>query len=154
MALPPGHGDGTAAPEPHGRDGQGPSDEEVDRRFAELMAGFAPGEPEAPSPAPAPPSEPGTVGGPRDYTVAEEPDEGFVPPEPEPIGSADPLLVIAWVAAIGAPIAFILLLVLWSTAPGIVWVTALLAMLAGWGVVIWRLPRSRNPSDGDDGAVL
>lgn len=94
------------------------------------------------------------MGGPRDYAVAEEPEEGFVPPEPEPISTADPLLVLAWVAAIGGPIAFILLLILWSSAPALVWLTALVAMLAGWGVVIWRLPRSRHRSDDDDGAVL
>jgi hypothetical protein len=145
MALPSGHGDGEPQPDP---DHDGPSDDEVDRRFAELTAGF-----DTPQPAPADPTPP-AVSGPRDYVVADEIDEPFAPPEPEPLGTADPLLLIAWIGAVGGPIAFILLLLLWSTAPGIVWLTALCVMLAGWAVVIWRLPRSRDDAGNDDGAVV
>lgn len=159
MALPPGHSDGAPEPEPEPRDrsASGPTDEEVDRRFAELTAGFEsplPPSATASGSTSAPTTTPGTVGGPRDYAVADVPEDGFEPSDPEPLSSADPVLVLAWIGAIGGPIAFILLLILWQSAPAIVWLTALTALLAGWTVVIWRLPRSRNRSDDDDGAVL
>lgn len=140
-------------PEPPDRDPveEGPTDDEVDRRFAELTADL-----ELAEPAPTVPDEdtPDGVGpGPRDYALAEEPDEEFEPPEPEPLGTADPLQLLGWAGAVGGPIALIVILVVWPSAPLLVWLTAAAATLAGWAVVIWRLPRSREDPD-DDGAVL
>lgn len=152
-----------------GSAGQEPTDDEVDRRFAELTAGLAdavgidvPSD-EAPSPGDvgsagltAPDEEragPGDgLGGPRDYSLAEEPDEGFEPPEPEPLGSAEPVMVLAWLGAAGGPLVFLLLVLLWPSAPSAAWWATLVATLAGWGVVVWRLPRHRDGDD--DGAVV
>lgn len=155
-----------------------PSDSEIDRRFAELTAGWTtepsqvedrPGdrdggsahavraEDEAAPPPPAPEREEApessALRGPRDYAVADELDDGFTPPEPEPLASADPLLVAAWLSAVGGPIAFIVILIVWSNAPALVWLSTLAVTLLGWAVVIWRLPRTREDTD-DDGAVV
>jgi hypothetical protein len=147
------------APEPPDRDPVegGPTDDEIDRRFAELTADLELDAtlaevPDAEGDALSEPAD--AVGhGPRDYALAEEPDEVFEPPEPEPLDSADPLQLLGWAGAVGGPIALILVLVLWPTAPSLVWLSAIGVTLVGWGVVIWRLPRSRKESD-DDGAVL
>ncbi|MFV0254012.1 MAG: hypothetical protein ACK5H2_11865 [Beutenbergiaceae bacterium] len=133
--------------QPSDADGE-PTEAEVDRRFAELTADLAP------DPLPRMSDTPSPAGsGPRDYRVAEEPDEGYVPPEPAPLSSIDPLQLFAWAGAIGGPIAMVVLVVLWPTAPFLLWLTALIATLVGWGIVIWRLPRQPRDSD-DDGAVL
>lgn len=160
--------------EPHG--GDGPSDDEVDRRFAELTDGLDigglesiagvgdldQGAPDTPSGPPgrteaadesAPPSgEPRTGSGPRDYSLAEEPEEPFEAPEPESLATADPLRLGAWALAIGGPVLLLVLTVVWSSAPPLVWLTLLGATLLGWGVALWRLPRARD--DDDDGAVV
>jgi hypothetical protein len=147
------------APEPPDRDPveDGPTDDEVDRRFAELMADLElePPAAEVPDPDGDAPSQPAdAVGpGPRDYAVAEEPDEEFEPPEPEPLGTADPVQLLGWSGAVGGPIAIILVVVLWPSAPPLVWLTTIAVTLVGWALVIWRLPRSRKDPD-DDGAVL
>lgn len=138
-----------------GSAGREPTDEEVDRRFLELTSGLEAASVEvsieADEDAPAAPAT--DLGGPRDYALAEEPDEPFVPPEPEPLSSADPVLVIAWIGAAGGPLVFLLLVLLWPGAPTAAWWTTLVATLAGWGLVVWRLPRSHD-SDDDDGAVV
>lgn len=161
-----------------GSAGREPTDDEVDRRFLELTAGLGAeslvgddgptddpdashepdlrAEPAEPSTAgavePSPPSRP-AAGGPRDYSLVDEPDEAFVPPEPEPLSTAEPLLVVAWLGAAGGPLVFLVLVLLWPAAPALVWWTTLVATLAGWGLVVWRLPRTRD-GGGDDGAVV
>lgn len=155
---------------PDDRDGRGgPTQDEFDRRFAELTrhpdleALQQPAPPPSPSqPEPrsgepddetgdAPPSS--TLGGPRDYAPpADELDEHFEPPEPDPITSADPIRLLAWTGAIAGPICLMLVVMFWSAAPAIVWLTLLTVTVLGWVVAILRLPRSRN--DDDDGAVV
>lgn len=144
------------------RGGDGPSDDEVDRRFAELTDGLDIGgledlpEPRDVEPDEAVPtvaSTPGAGSGPRDYSLAEEPDEPFEAPEPEPLTTADPLRLGAWTLAIGGPVLLLVLTVVWSSAPPLVWLTLLGATLLGWGVALWRLPRTRDDDD-DDGAVV
>jgi len=143
-----------------GRDG--PTQAEVDRRFAELVNGLGPepGPPEPDSPAAGAPSsdlaredDPGpTLGGPRDYAPPDEPDQGFQPPEPAPLGTADPIRLLAWTGAIAGPILLLLVVLVWPSAPALVWLTLLTVTVAGWGVAFARLPRSRD--DDDDGAVV
>ncbi|MFV0425749.1 MAG: hypothetical protein ACK5KU_01790 [Beutenbergiaceae bacterium] len=131
-----------------------PTSDEIDKRFAELTADLVPDLPDGVDPAPRigeTPPEPGA--GPRDYRLAPEPDEGFVPAEPEPLSGIDPLQFASWAGAVGGPVAMVLLMVLWPGTPMFVWLTALAATLTGWGVIIWRLPRERADPD-DDGAVL
>jgi hypothetical protein len=130
-------------PPPGGAGPDGPTQDEVDRRFAELMKDpdlIDLGGPRD------------TVGGPRDYAVPDEPEEPFEPPEPEPLESADPIRLLAWTGAIAGPALLLILVMVWPTAPAIVWLTLLAATLVGWGLAFWRLPRSRD--DDDDGAVV
>ncbi|CAM3260712.1 hypothetical protein OCAE111667_00120 [Occultella aeris] len=90
--------------------------------------------------------------GPRDYGVDEtEDDHGYVPPEPEPLDTSDPLVTMAWIGAIGGPVATVLALILWAGAPQLFYVGALVCSLIGWGILLWRMPK--DPSD-DDGAVV
>jgi hypothetical protein len=153
--------------------GHEPSDEEVDRAFADLVSGLG----DRPTPWPmqvrraGPDADTGarddlregpdvvddpptTVGGPRDYAPPEEPDEGFQPPEPAPLGGGNPLVTVAWCLAVGGPVLTVLVLVLWPSAPRLVWAGTLLAALAGIAVLVWRMPRRRDPDDHDDGAVV
>ncbi|TDE88955.1 hypothetical protein EXU48_21850 [Occultella glacieicola] len=88
--------------------------------------------------------------GPRDYDV-DDSDDGFVPPEPEPLDGSDPLVTMAWIGAIGGPVATVLALILWAGAPQLFYVGALVCSLLGWGILLWRMPK--DPSD-DDGAVV
>lgn len=61
-------------------------------------------------------------------------------------------MVLAWLGAAGGPLVFLLLVLLWPSAPSAAWWATLVATLAGWGVVVWRLPRHRDGDD--DGAVV
>lgn len=156
--------------------GREPSDEEVDRTFADLVSGLGPDEPtpwpmdrrrgatassddggalvEVPGEGDTDDDVPATVGGPRDFAVVEEPDEGFQPPEPAPLGGGDPLITLAWCLAVGGPVLTVLVLVLWPSAPRVVWAATLLAALVGIAVLVWRMPRHRDPDDHDNGAVV
>jgi hypothetical protein len=97
-------------------------------------------------------STPAVGPGPRDYGVDEtEEDDGYVPPEPEPLDTSDPLVTMAWIGAIGGPVATVLALILWAGAPQLFYVGALVCSLVGWGILLWRMPK--DPSD-DDGAVV
>ena len=160
--------------EPRSADDGGPepSDADVEASWAEMTARLGPlwsadeaqtpasfesaipdaTAPTPPAPAPAPQVE-GTVGGPRDYSVEEDDDEGYVPPEPEPIDASDPISTMAWAAAVGGPLLTIVCLVLWSDAPRALYIGTLVASVLGWVTLMWRMPRDRSGSDGD-GAVV
>lgn len=101
-------------------------------------------EPAAPE-APAPPA-----GGPRDYSVVEEPEEEWAPEDPPALGSGNPVTVLAWTCAAGAPIALLLVTILWRSAPVPVWIGLCVVFVAAAGYLAFRLPRHR--AEGDDGA--
>lgn len=113
-------------------------------------------EPSPPTLGSLPPGVPGAGGaGPRDYEMPEdEEDEGYIPPEPPPIGATDPLPTLAWLMALGGPILTVLLLIFWTTAPGWLYLSAVGASLVGWLVLFWRMPKGRSDSGDDNGAVL
>ncbi|WP_026554190.1 hypothetical protein [Arthrobacter sp. 35W] len=90
--------------------------------------------------------------GPRDYE-AQEDDGEFVPPEPPPLGSGEPAVVLAWIGAAGGPIALLLTALLWRSAPLVVVVGIIVAFVACAGYLVYRLPSHRE-DDGDDGAVV
>jgi hypothetical protein len=97
------------------------------------------------------------VAGPRDYSTPEVPEdaeehEGFVPEEPPPLGSADPLTVLAWVGAAGGPIALLLVTMFWRSAPLGAVLGLLAVFLAGAGYLVTKLPKHRDL--GDDGAEV
>lgn len=102
-------------------------------------------------------NQPFITGGPRDHSAPEDSDgsdadEGFVPPEPPPLGSGDPLIVLAWIGAAGGPIALLLIAMFWRSAPLGAMLGVLVVFLAGAGFLITRLPKHRNI--GDDGAEV
>lgn len=118
---------------------------------------------EAPVPSPRP-----TVIGPRDWAArdatrlvgswssgsSQDDDERFVPPDPGPVLGGNPLLTLAWTGAVGAPIALLLILVLWPDAPRVVLQVAGAVFVASFTVLIWRMPARRDDDDDSSGAVV
>jgi hypothetical protein len=99
---------------------------------------------------PSPPEQPGS--GPRDYVVADDPDdEGFTPPPPPPMPRPrDRFDALAWMGLIGGPLAIILAFVFdtsgWLAAGGFA------AFTAGFVTLVARSSDRRD--DGHDGAVV
>ncbi|MCC9197884.1 hypothetical protein QNO08_06220 [Arthrobacter sp. zg-Y820] len=90
--------------------------------------------------------------GPRDYDEPEELEsEGeFVPPEPPPFSTGEPLVVLAWIGALGGPLLLLLFAMFWRGAP----LAVILGLVALFGVAVgyllFRLPQHRD----DDGAAV
>jgi len=83
-------------------------------------------------------------------------DEGhYVPPEPAPVRVADPKVRWAWIAAIGAPLAAILLPLLGWNLSGFSGFALVVIFLSGFGYLISQLRTGPRIDDGpDDGAVV
>lgn len=120
--------------------------------------------PTTPEPSPQPPQEavPAELVG-RDwdgtaqYDAAEaEADEleHFVPGDPGPVLGGDPLLTLAWSAAVGAPLFLLLVVILWRDAPALLVQVSLGLFVVAVAVLVWRMPSRRDRTDGDDGAVV
>ncbi|WP_314192604.1 hypothetical protein [uncultured Arthrobacter sp.] len=92
---------------------------------------------------------PAAAGDPRDYSV-EDDDGGFVPEEPPKLSATDPLTMLAWLGAVGAPVALVLSSMFWRSAP----LLAILGMVAVFiGSVVYlimKLPQEKD--ENDDGA--
>ncbi|MFJ6003682.1 hypothetical protein [Arthrobacter sp. NPDC092385] len=99
-------------------------------------------------------NQPGTSAGPRDYEAFEDPDDdgGFTPEEPPPLGSGDPLTVLAWIGAAGGPVLLLLFAMFWQDAPLAATLGVLALFLAGAGYLVTKLPKHRDI--GDDGAEV
>jgi hypothetical protein len=86
---------------------------------------------------------------PRDYSV-EDDDGEFVPEEPPKLSATDPLTMLAWLGAVGAPVALVLSSMFWRSAP----LLAILGMVAVFiGAVVYlimKLPQEKD--ENDDGA--
>lgn len=89
-------------------------------------------------------------------TEAAEPavDDGdFIPPEPPPIPRGDTVSRFAWLGAVGGPILMVLTALLDLPSP--VAALGLAGFVAGFGVLVARMPDRARTDDGwDDGAVL
>ncbi len=98
--------------------------------------------------------------GPRDWPAdpevedLEEQESHFVPPDPPPVLSHDPLLNLAWALVALAPLVVLVLLVVVRPFPVLVGQVAGAAFLAGLGTLIWRMPHRRDEDDDDPGAVV
>lgn len=80
--------------------------------------------------------------------------EHFEPEDPGPIATGnDPLLTLAWGAAAGAPLFLLVVVTVWRDAPSLLVRAAAVAFVVGVGVLVWRMPQHREPTDGD-GAVV
>ena len=90
--------------------------------------------------------------GPRDYDEPEELEsEGeFVPPEPPPLGSGEPLVVLAWLGAIGGPLLLLVFAMFWRGAPLALVLGVIALFAASAGYLLFRLPSHHD----DDGAEV
>ncbi|MFH5823018.1 hypothetical protein [Georgenia sp. AZ-5] len=103
---------------------------------------------------PSGPAAPVPLPGPRDYSPAEDDeDEGYVPPEPEPLTHADPALTLGWVLAVGSVLLGFVLAVVWRPLPDGVLGGLGAALVGGVALLLWRMP-ARRDDDRDDGAVV
>lgn len=80
--------------------------------------------------------------------------EHFVPPDPGPVLGGDPLLTMAWAAAVGVPLFLLVVVVAWRDAPPVLVRTGVGLFVVAVGVLVWRMPHRRDPSDDDPGAVV
>lgn len=89
--------------------------------------------------------------GPRDFEVEDE-DHTFVPEEPPSLAGTEPLVMLAWVGAVGGPLALLFTAMFWRSAP----LTAILGIVAVFVAsvvyLIMRLPQEKN--EDDDGARI
>ncbi|QCB93409.1 hypothetical protein [Cellulomonas shaoxiangyii] len=80
--------------------------------------------------------------------------EHFVPPDPGPVLGGEPLLTMAWSAAVGVPLFLLVVVVGWRDAPVLLVRAAVVLFVVAVGVLVWRMPHRRDPSDDDPGAVV
>jgi hypothetical protein len=90
-----------------------------------------------------------TAEGPRDYE-ADDDDGGFVPEEPPSLAGTDPLTMLAWLGAIGGPVALLLSAMFWRSAPLLAILGIVAAFVLAVVYLIMKLPQEKD--DNDDGA--
>jgi hypothetical protein len=118
----------------------------------------APDRPAPDRPAPDRPAPDRAAGGPpapgpRDWDAAEEPEEGYVPPEPPPLPRGDLVSRLAWAGVLLGPAFLLLSALLWDGAGPLPLAIAALAFIGGFVTLVARLPARRDDED-DDGAVV
>lgn len=150
---------------------KGDDREAVDRAFADLVAGYhltaertdAPPPPQVqPSwPAPEPETERSSWAedhplfryeSPPPASAPEEVEERFIPPPPPPLPKPAWPVLLAWLG-MGYAVLMVLAVVVGVRLPGWAGWLAILGFVAGFGILVTRLPRQRPP-DAGDGAVL
>ncbi len=118
------------------------------------LSGAAPTEPsaserQAAAHEPLPQADHAAAGtGPRDYETDD--DDPFVPEEPPSLAGTNPLTMLAWLGAVGGPVALVLAAMFWRSAP----LMAILGIVAAFVLsviyLIMQLPQEKD--DHDDGA--
>lgn len=79
----------------------------------------------------------------------------FVPPEPPPFPRpADLPGRLAWTGVLIGPVLLLLCALLWTSVPSWVVGTIVTSIVAGFGYLVWRLPRSGDRDDRGDGAIV
>ncbi|MDT0196308.1 hypothetical protein Q9R30_13175 [Arthrobacter sp. AB6] len=91
----------------------------------------------------------GAPAGPRDYDVDGE-DGAFVPEEPPSLAGTDPLTMLAWLAAVGGPVALLFSAMFWRSAPLLAVVGIVAVFVLGTVYLIMQLPQEKD--EDDDGA--
>ncbi|WP_211880426.1 hypothetical protein [Pseudarthrobacter albicanus] len=92
---------------------------------------------------------PGAAPGPRDFEADD--DEGaFVPEEPPSLAGADPMTVLAWLGAVGGPVALVMAAMFWRSAPLVAILGIVAAFAASVIFLIMKLPGEKD--EHDDGA--
>src|SRR5690606_35025575 len=103
----------------------------------------------APAPLPGP-----VLGGPRDWDLVEDEDDGaFVPPTPGPVFGGDPLITMAWCGVLLAA-STLLLLLFWPAMPRVLRLGALALLVGSFAVLLWRMPAGRDEEDTDEGVTF
>ncbi|MFF2317133.1 hypothetical protein ACFVTE_12790 [Arthrobacter sp. NPDC058097] len=92
---------------------------------------------------------PAGAGDPRDYSV-EDDDGEFVPEEPPKLSATDPLTMLAWLGAVGAPVALVLSSMFWRSAPLLAILGMVAVFIAAVVYLIMKLPQEKD--ENDDGA--
>lgn len=87
--------------------------------------------------------------GPRGYDVDGD-DGDFIPEEPPSLAGTDPLTMLAWLAAVGGPIALLLSAMFWRSAPLPAVVGIVAVFVLGTVYLIMQLPKEKD--ENDDGA--
>nr|WP_254703433.1 hypothetical protein [Pseudarthrobacter sp. C4D7] len=120
--------------DPLGLAGTPPAEKSAAERQAEALPG-----PEKETPAE----------GPRDYGVDDDGEE-FVPEEPPSLAGTDPLTMLAWLGAVGGPVALLLSAMFWRSAPLLAIVGIVAAFVLATVYLMMKLPQEKNGDD--DGA--
>ncbi|MEJ1180254.1 hypothetical protein ACFC25_19560 [Pseudarthrobacter sp. NPDC055928] len=107
---------------------------------AERLSAASPGSPE---------SGEDSAQGPRDYT-AEDDDGSFVPEEPPSLAGTDPLTMLAWLGAVGGPVALLLSAMFWRSAPLLAILGIVAVFVLAVVYLIMKLPQEKD--ENDDGA--
>lgn len=84
--------------------------------------------------------------------VVDEQDR-FVPDDPGPVLTGNPLVVAGWTALILGIVTALVVGIVWRSAPDVLWQSGLLSAALGIAVLIWQMPRDREDDD-NDGAVV
>jgi hypothetical protein len=92
---------------------------------------------------------PAGAGDPRDYSI-EDDDGEFVPEEPPKLSATDPLTMLAWLGAVGAPVALVLSSMFWRSAPLLAILGMVVIFIAAVVYLIMKLPQEKD--ENDDGA--
>ncbi|HJV98340.1 MAG TPA: hypothetical protein VJ617_04515 [Arthrobacter sp.] len=117
---------------------------------AERLAAAAPGRPAPGTPGSAEDSTAeGTMQGPRDYAADDE-DDGFVPEDPPSLAGTDPLTMLAWLGAVGGPVALLLSAMFWRSAPLLAILGIVAVFVLSVVYLIMKLPQEKD--ENDDGA--
>jgi fatty acid desaturase len=90
-----------------------------------------------------------SVQGPRDY-AADEDTDSFVPEEPPSLAGTDPLTMLAWLGAVGGPVALLLSAMFWRTAPLLAILGIVAVFVLSVVFLIMKLPQEKD--ENDDGA--
>ena len=103
-------------------------------------------------PAPSPEEQPAEA---RDWLDAyDDPEDHFVPPEPERVPTPEPRRLIAWAGVFGVPVAVLVLIVLQVSLPPWASMLCLAWFVGGFGYLVATMRREPPDSDWDDGARL
>jgi hypothetical protein len=87
--------------------------------------------------------------GPRDY-VADDHGDSFVPEDPPSLAGTDPLTMLAWLGAVGGPVALLLSAMFWRSAPLLAILGIVAVFVLSVVFLIMKLPQEKD--ENDDGA--
>lgn len=86
--------------------------------------------------------------GPRDYDVEDGND--FVPEDPPSLAGTEPMTMLAWIGAVGGPLALLFVAMFWRSAPLLAVMSILAIFLGSVVYLIMKLPQEKD--ENDDGA--